>query len=86
MLLGPGQRTQSDKCNTKVLPILMILSGPLLHVLKRLWIRGLDVYLRFLIFVFPFNTGKERKSEKFLKSVLLIQKTNAKLAGKKKVI
>lgn len=50
----------------------------------RLRIRGLDSYLRFLIFVFLFNTGKERKSEKFFKSILLIQKTNETLVGKEK--
>lgn len=68
MLLGTGQGMQSDKCNTKVLPILVILSGPLLHVLKTpdFRVMGLDTNLRFLFFVFPFNKGKERKFEKFL--------------------
>lgn len=68
MLLGTGQGMQSDKYNTRALPILVILSGPLLHVFKTsdFGVMGLDTNLRFLFFVFSFNKGKERRFENFL--------------------
>lgn len=68
MLLGTGQGMQSDKYNTRVLPIFVILSGPLLHVFKTpdFGVMGLDTNLRLLFFVFSFNKGKERRFENFL--------------------